>query len=29
MWFTSVYRKTLREVRIAILGWGLGMGLLL
>lgn len=29
MWFTSVYLKTLREVRIAILGWGLGMGLLL
>lgn len=29
MWFTSVYLKTLREVRIAILGWGLGMGLLM
>jgi Putative exporter of polyketide antibiotics len=29
MWFTSVYLKTLREVRIAILGWGVGMGLLL
>ncbi|BCL78627.1 ABC transporter permease subunit [Ktedonobacteria bacterium brp13] len=29
MWFTSVYLKTLREVRIAILGWGIGMGLLL
>ncbi|MGI8915955.1 MAG: ABC transporter permease subunit [Chloroflexota bacterium] len=29
MWFTSVYRKTLREGRIAILGWGVGMGLLL
>ncbi|GER90236.1 hypothetical protein KDW_43980 [Dictyobacter vulcani] len=29
MWFTSVYLKTLREARIAILGWGLGMGLLL
>src|SRR5258708_3641649 len=29
MWFKSVYLKTLREVRIAILGWGVGMGLLL
>ncbi len=29
MWFKSVYLKTLREVRIAILGWGLGMGLLM
>jgi ABC-2 type transport system permease protein len=29
MWFTSVYLKTLREVRIAILGWGAGMGLLM
>ncbi|GCE20792.1 ABC transporter permease subunit [Dictyobacter kobayashii] len=29
MWFNSVYLKTLREVRIAILGWGVGMGLLL
>lgn len=29
MWFTSVYLKTLREARIAILGWGAGMGLLL
>lgn len=27
MWFTSIYLKTLREVRIAILGWGVGMGL--
>ncbi len=29
MWFKSVYLKTLREVRIATLGWGTGMGLLL
>jgi ABC-2 type transport system permease protein len=29
MWFSSVYLKTLREVRIAILGWGIGMGLLM
>ena len=29
MWFTSVYLKTLRDVRIAILGWGAGFGLLL
>jgi ABC-2 type transport system permease protein len=29
MWFNSVYLKTLREVRIAILGWGIGIGLLL
>lgn len=29
MWFTSIYLKTLREVRVAILGWGIGMGLLL
>ncbi|GHO67767.1 hypothetical protein KSC_066590 [Ktedonobacter sp. SOSP1-52] len=29
MWFTSVYLKTLREARIAILGWGLGLGLLM
>ncbi|HEX4205432.1 MAG TPA: ABC transporter permease subunit [Ktedonobacteraceae bacterium] len=29
MWFTSVYLKTLREARIAILGWGAGMGLLM
>jgi ABC-2 type transport system permease protein len=29
MWFKSVYLKTLREVRIAILGWGIGMGLLM
>src|SRR6266581_633337 len=28
MWFKSIYLKTLREFRIAILGWGVGMGLL-
>src|SRR3989440_5569505 len=29
MWFKSIYLKTLREFRIAILGWGVGMGLLI
>jgi ABC-2 type transport system permease protein len=29
MWFTSVFLKTLRDTRIAILGWSIGMGLLL
>jgi len=29
MWFKSVYLKTLRDFRIAILGWGAGMGLLM
>lgn len=29
MWFTSVFLKTLRDFRIAILGWGVGMGLLM
>ncbi|MFI5268728.1 MAG: ABC transporter permease subunit [Chloroflexota bacterium] len=29
MWFKSVYLKTLRDYRVAILGWGAGMGLLL
>jgi ABC-2 type transport system permease protein len=29
MWFRSVYLKTLREFRVAIVGWGVGMGLLL
>jgi ABC-2 type transport system permease protein len=29
MWFTSVYLRTLRDFRIAILGWGLGMGLMM
>src|SRR5437660_12635587 len=28
MWFKSVYLKTLRDFRVAILGWGVGMGLL-
>jgi ABC-2 type transport system permease protein len=28
MWFSSMYLKTLRDARIAILGWGLGVGLL-
>ncbi len=29
MWFRSVYLKTLRDARIAILGWGIGTGLLM
>jgi ABC-2 type transport system permease protein len=29
MWFSSVFLKTLRDYRIAILGWGLGIGLLM
>ncbi len=29
MWFNSIYLKSLRDFRIAILGWGAGMGLLL
>jgi ABC-2 type transport system permease protein len=29
MWFTSVFLKTLRDFRIAILGWGIGMGLMM
>ena len=29
MWLTSVYLRTLRDTRIPVLGWGLGMGLLL
>ena len=29
MWFKSIYLKTLRDYRIAILGWGAGMGLLM
>jgi ABC-2 type transport system permease protein len=29
MWFTNIYLKTLREVRIAIVGWAVGIGLLL
>ena len=28
MWFRNVYLKTLRDYRVAILGWGFGMGLL-
>src|SRR5947209_6717149 len=28
MWFRSVYLKSLRDFRVAILGWGVGMGLL-
>ncbi|HET9849309.1 MAG TPA: ABC transporter permease subunit [Candidatus Dormibacteraeota bacterium] len=28
MWFSSIYLKTLRDFRIAILGWGIGIGLL-
>jgi ABC-2 type transport system permease protein len=27
-WFNNVYLKTLRDYRIAIFGWGIGMGLL-
>ncbi len=29
MWFSSVFLKTLRDYRIAIFGWGLGLGLLM
>jgi len=29
MWFSSVYLKTLRDFRVAIVGWGAGIGLLL
>jgi ABC-2 type transport system permease protein len=29
VWFTSIYLKTLRDFRIAILGWSLGMGLVM
>jgi ABC-2 type transport system permease protein len=29
MWFSSIYLKTLRDFRVAILGWGAGLGLLL
>src|SRR3954453_15516435 len=29
MWLNNVYLKTLRDFRVAILGWGLGMGLLM
>src|SRR5712691_2637978 len=27
LWLSSVFLKTLRDYRVAILGWGLGMGL--
>jgi ABC-2 type transport system permease protein len=29
MWFTSIYLRTLRDFRLAILGWGVGMGLVM
>jgi polyether ionophore transport system permease protein len=29
MWFKSIYLKSLRDFRVAILGWGVGMGLLM
>jgi ABC-2 type transport system permease protein len=29
MWFSNVFLKTLRDYRIAIFGWGVGMGLLM
>lgn len=29
MWFSSVFLKSLRDFRIAILGWGIGMGLMM
>lgn len=29
MWFRSVYLKTLRDFRVPILGWGLGIGVLM
>src|SRR6476661_2827952 len=29
MWFSNVYLKTLRDYRIAIFGWGIGLGLLM
>jgi ABC-2 type transport system permease protein len=29
MWFGSVYTKTLRDFRVAIFGWGVGIGLLM
>jgi polyether ionophore transport system permease protein len=28
MWFSNVYLKTLRDYRIAIFGWGIGLGLM-
>ena len=29
MWLRSIYLKTLRDYRVAILGWGIGMGLVI
>jgi polyether ionophore transport system permease protein len=29
VWLSSVYLKTLRDYRVAILGWGIGMGLVI
>jgi polyether ionophore transport system permease protein len=29
VWFTSIFLKTLRDYRIAIFGWGVGIGLLM
>ena len=29
MWFKSIYLKTVRDYRIAIAGWGIGMGLVI
>src|SRR6202022_4058380 len=29
MWFKTIFLKTLRDYRIAILGWGIGMGLVI
>ena len=29
MWLKSIYLKTLRDYRVAILGWGIGMGLVI
>ena len=29
MWLSSIYLKTLRGFRVPILGWGLGLGILM
>src|SRR5437879_12616806 len=29
VWFSSIYLKTLRGFRVPILGWGLGLGVLM
>src|SRR5438270_2041796 len=29
MWFTNIFLKTVRDYRIAIAGWGVGIGLLM